>query len=227
MRKFTRKLLVAASLLPLFMFSSNVLACSTTPFIGSMCVFAGNFAPRGWAFAHGQLLPIAQYSALFSIVGTTYGGDGRTTFALPDTRGRTLIGWGHGPGLSNYQLGQRGGSETVALEEEQLPSHSHTATTLMSGDIDIDGVINLHVFGGKPNTKSAAGNSLAGLKYASDAPDVMMSPDSVTFSLVAANNFTASTTVSGTGGSQAHENRMPYIAVSWIIALQGYFPSRN
>ncbi len=226
MKKFTRKLLVTASVIPSLMFGSSALACGDTPFIGSMCAFAGNFAPRGWAFAHGQLLPIAQNSALFSILGTTYGGDGRTTFALPDTRGRTLIGWGNGPGLTNYPLGSRGGAESVILSEAQLPSHSHAATTLMSGDIDIDGVINLHAFSGKSNTKSPAGNTFGQAKYATNAPNVMMSPDSITFSLVAENNLSASTTVLSAGVGQAHENRMPYIAVSWVIALQGLYPSR-
>ncbi|MGP8307899.1 phage tail protein [Vibrio sp. YIC-376] len=229
MKKFTRQLLVTASLLPSFMFSSNALACSGDgeQLLGSMCVFAGNFAPRGYSLAHGQLLSISQYTALFSILGTTYGGDGRTTFGLPDTRGRAVIGWGNGPGLSNYQIGARGGSETVTLSELQLPSHSHLASTIISGDIDIDGVINLHAFNDKSNTRSPAGSSLAESKYSTEAPNIMMSPDSVSFSLVAANNLNASTTVSSAGGSQSHENRMPYIAISWVIALQGIYPSRN
>jgi microcystin-dependent protein len=229
MKKFTRQLLVTASLLPSIMFGSNALACSGdgTQLLGSMCAFAGNFAPRGYTLAHGQILSISQYTALFSILGTTYGGDGRSTFGLPDTRGRAVIGWGNGPGLSNYQLGERGGSESVILSETQLPSHSHLASTLMSGDIEIDGVINLHAFSDKSNTRSPVGSSLAESKYSTEAPNIMMSTDSVSFSLVAANNLTASTTVSSAGGGQSHENRMPYIAVSWVIALQGIFPSRN
>ncbi|MEI8597132.1 tail fiber protein [Vibrio sp. M60_M31a] len=141
-----------------------------------------------YTLAHGQILSIAQNTALFSILGTTYGGDGRSTFGLPDTRGRALIGWGNGPGLTNYPLGSRGGTESVILSEAQLPSHSHTASTLMSGDIDIDGVIDLHAFSGKSNTKSPAGNALSGTKYATETPDVAMSPDSISFSFVAENN---------------------------------------
>jgi microcystin-dependent protein len=95
------------------------------PFIGQIIMFAGNFAPRGWAFCDGQLLPIAQNSALFSILGTTYGGDGRSTFALPDLRGRVPLHPGRGPGLSEVRLGDKGGAESVTLTEAQLPSHSH------------------------------------------------------------------------------------------------------
>jgi len=96
------------------------------PFIGEIILFGGNFAPRGWAFCNGQLLPIAQNTALFSILGTTYGGDGRTTFALPDLRGRAAIHPGNGPGLSSYRLGEKGGSETNTLTVNQIPAHSHS-----------------------------------------------------------------------------------------------------
>ena len=98
------------------------------PMLASIMIFAGNFAPRGWAFCDGQLLAISANSALFSLLGTTYGGDGRTTFGLPDLRGRAAIGPRHGPGLSNYALGQRGGVETVTLNITQIPSHTHLAT---------------------------------------------------------------------------------------------------
>src|SRR5690554_6808450 len=94
-------------------------------FIASIIMFGGNFAPRGWAFCHGQLLPIHQHSALFSLLGTTYGGDGITTFALPDFRGRVPVGFGQGPGLPNINLGQTGGSETVTLTQNQMPQHTH------------------------------------------------------------------------------------------------------
>tara|TARA_A100000171_G_scaffold36126_1_gene34790 strand:+ start:2479 stop:3093 length:615 start_codon:yes stop_codon:yes gene_type:complete len=98
---------------------------SADPLLGEITMFAGNFAPRGWAFCDGRLLAISQYSALFSILGTTYGGDGRTTFALPDLRGRVPIQQGSAPGLSNYQLGQKGGSEQVTITLQNLPSHNH------------------------------------------------------------------------------------------------------
>ncbi len=102
------------------------------PFLGQIMIFGGNFAPRGWAFCQGQLLPIAQNTALFSILGTTYGGDGRTTFALPDMRGRVVVSPGHGPGLSNYNLGQKGGSQTNTLTIANLPQHNHQVTIPVS-----------------------------------------------------------------------------------------------
>ena len=109
--------------------ASTGLACSPDGYLGSMNVFGGNFAIRGCAFADGQLVPINDNTALFSLLGTTYGGDGRTTFALPDTRGRTVVGAGSGPGLPNVSQGQIGGSATATLSNTNLPSHSHSATT--------------------------------------------------------------------------------------------------
>src|ERR1041385_3867939 len=97
-----------------------------TPFLGAICMFGFNFAPRGWAFCNGQILPIAQNTALFSLLGTTYGGNGQTTFALPDLRGRVPIHFGQGPGLSLYDLGQVGGSETVTLTPSTMPAHNHS-----------------------------------------------------------------------------------------------------
>lgn len=104
------------------------------PFIGEIIMFGGNFAPRGWAFCNGQLLPISENTALFSILGTTYGGDGRTTFALPDFRGRAVVHAGRGPGLSDYDLGQKGGSETNTLTVNQLPAHQHVINAKEEAD---------------------------------------------------------------------------------------------
>jgi len=169
--------------------------------LGGMCVFAGNFAPRSWALAQGQLLSIASNTALFSILGTMYGGDGRTSFGLPDTRGRAVIGVGTGPSLSNYRVGQKGGLETVILNTNQMPSHNHSvAPSAVSGQGNSD----------TPTGKVPARVPRQSL-YSSAAPDVSM----------------RATTSSNTGGSQAHENRSPFIAMNWIIALQGIFPSRN
>jgi len=106
------------------------------PFIGQLMCVGFNFAPRGWAFCEGQLLPIAQNTALFSLLGTMYGGDGRTTFGLPDLRGRVPIGFGQGPGLSNYQQGSAGGSEAVTLTTQQMPSHSHAVNANNSDATD-------------------------------------------------------------------------------------------
>jgi microcystin-dependent protein len=177
------------------------------PFLGEIKLFAGNFAPRTWAYCDGQLLAISQNSALFSILGTTYGGDGRTTFALPDLRGRAAIHPGTGPGLRTYQLGQRGGVERIQLTIANLPSHNHTATSTTSvnvgdtgGESDPDG----NFLGeGDVYTGASAGNKL------NDAA------------------VTTATTIGMQGGQQSYSNLQPFLGVHYIIALQGVFPSRN
>jgi len=168
------------------------------PFIGQIIFFAGNFAPRGWAFCNGQLLSVAENTALFAILGTTYGGNGQTNFALPDLRGRVPVHPGHGPGLSNYALGQQAGTETVTLGITQIPSHGHTFTPGCSSD--------------PPNSQTPDNNVPAALDsqaYGSEA-NANMRP---------ANSSTA-------GGSQAHDNLPPYTCVNFIIAVEGAFPSR-
>ncbi|SEQ94487.1 Microcystin-dependent protein [Nitrosomonas sp. Nm51] len=194
---------VSVSLFLGILASNKVQACSSDPMLGSMCVFAGNFAPRKWALANGQLMSISENQALFSLLGTTYGGDGRTTFALPDTRGRAIIGAGHGTGLSNYTLGAKGGAETVTLTQPQLPVITPTATVhAQSGNVST----------GSPGNNVWATDGRQNL-YSNVAPDVTMNPGAVT--------------VNPFGGGESHENRPPYIAMNWIIALQGEYPSRN
>ena len=197
------------------MLAPSAHACGSEPMLGTMCLFAGNFAPRGFAFTDGQLLSIAQNSALFSILGTTYGGDGSTTFALPDTRGRVIVGPRQGAGLSTYALGQRGGQERVALTLNEMPSHSHAATTTVS--------VTANGQSANGNQDGPAGNVWAnkprGAQYSTQAPNVTMAAGALT--------ATATTAVAAAGGSQAHENRPPYIAINYIIALQGIFPSRQ
>ena len=179
------------------------------PMIGEVRIFAGNFAPRSWALCHGQLLPISQNQALFSILGTTYGGDGRTTFALPDLRGRVAVSQGNGPGLSDYRLGQRGGVETVTLNTTQIPSHTHIMTGGVSVSVNTEGA----------TTNEGAGNTLGAgsIIFNANAPEAGENINGVTSTLAAGN----------TGGNQSHENRQPYLAVNYIIALQGVFPSRS
>jgi microcystin-dependent protein len=170
----------------------------STPFIAEIVMFGGNFAPRTWALCDGQLLSIASNTALFSLLGTTYGGDGRVTFALPDMRGRVSVHAGTGSGLSTYRLGQRGGSETEQLTTNQMPSHNHA---LLNNAVDDDA-----------NTTNVDGNALAGgAFYSTDTPDTSTKP-----------NVTGNM-----GGSQAHNNIQPYCTVNYIIALTGIFPSRN
>jgi len=170
----------------------------SSPFIAEIIMFAGNFAPRSWAFCDGQLLAISQNNALFSLLGTTYGGDGRVTFGLPEMRGRVSIHPGNGPGLSAYQLGERGGQENVTLTENQLPSHAHPTLNNAVNNV--------------PNTANASGNTLAnGSFYSTDAPDSATQPS----------------TTGNAGANQSHGNIQPYVCVNYIIALQGVFPSRN
>ena len=168
------------------------------PFIGEIRMFAGNFAPRNWAFCDGQLLAISQNDALFSLLGTIYGGDGRTTFGLPDLRSRTPIHAGTGPGLSPRRIGERGGVETVTLTTAQLPAHGH------GGAVAVDDVA---------NSSSPAGNTLA------DSSTPVYVPGG-------ADGMNA-TSVSAAGGGQAHPNMMPFQAIHFIISLFGIFPSRN
>lgn len=162
------------------------------PFIGEIKLFAGNFAPRGWAFCNGQLLSIAQNTALFSILGTTYGGNGQTTFALPDLRGRAALGWGDGPATSPVQLGEQGGTETTTLTTANLPPHNH-ALAVSNGD-----------GGGK-----SAGYIGSGVW--SDHTDATAPANTIT----------------STGGGQPFNNRQPYLGLSYIIALEGVYPSRS
>jgi microcystin-dependent protein len=173
-------------------------------YMGSIVLFAGNFEPRNWAYCDGRLLPIASYQALFSLLGTTYGGDGRTTFALPDLRGRVPISSGNGPGLTPRPLGSRAGQERVTLHDTEMPTHSHTASGTIKAKEEADN--------GDPSNNFIAGN---GSTIFGTTSDVQM------------NNNSVNVTVNSAGGSQAHENMPPYLALNYIICLQGLFPPRN
>ena len=173
------------------------------PFIAEIRIFAGNFAPRGWAFCDGQLLPIAQNTALFSLIGTTYGGDGRTTTALPNLQGRAPMHPGRGPGLTARRLGEKVGTETVTLTEAQIPSHDHT----------LRGSTGLASPGGPTNTSSLARSRGGITAYQTNT----------TANLVDLNSSALSTT----GGGQAHTNLQPFLTLNFIIALQGLYPSRG
>lgn len=172
------------------------------PFIAEIRIFAGNFAPRNWAFCNGQLLPIAQNTALFSLIGTTYGGDGRTTTALPNMRGRAPMHPGNGPGLTSRRLGERSGVTTVTLSEAQMAAHSHTQQARTdSADLNAPA----------SNRSLARANGGAGYQQNTTANQVSLAPQAVT----------------NTGGSGAHNNVQPALALSFIIALAGLYPSRN
>ncbi len=192
------------------------------PFIGQITMFAGNFAPRAWAFCDGQLLAISSNSALFSILGTTYGGDGRTTFALPDLRSRVPIHPGTGPGLSTYKLGQRGGQQSVTLTINQLPQHNHIVNT---SNLQAITPVSIPVVSGLADgnnpEESHLAEASAGNIYSSGTPDATLP----TFNAVG--GISGTITTLNAGNQQPFSIVQPYNTVNYIIALQGIFPSRN
>lgn len=171
-------------------------------FIGQLALVAFNFAPQNWALCNGQTLPISQYQALFSLLGTSYGGDGVTTFALPDLQGRVPIHAGTGAGLSPYSVGQKGGVESVSLNVTQMPAHTHQINTYDNATTP-------------PVEKSPTGNILGGptkfASYATEAPNSTLSANSVT----------------PQGGSTPHTNLQPFLVLNWVICLNGIYPSRS
>lgn len=178
-------------------------------FIGSVILFAGNFAPRDWAYCDGSLQSIAQNTALFSILGTTYGGNGQTTFALPDLRGRVPVAPGQGPGLSNYSLGQMSGTESVTLLSTNLPAHTHALSVTAQ----------VAVSDNTGNTDEAAGSFLANTNtpvYNSvQAPGGQL------------NGVSTNVQISNQGSNQPMSLMQPYLAINYIICLYGIYPSRN
>lgn len=186
------------------------------PFIGQIIMFGGNFAIRGYALTNGQLLSIAQNTALFSILGTTYGGNGQTTFALPNLQSRVPIHFGQGPGLSPYQLGQQAGTETVTLTIPQMPAHNHAAVAT-----------------GTPasTSKATLQTPQNGSVLGRGVDDVGSAVPEIYHPAGTATNITLggapTVTVGVQGGSQPHPNIQPYLALNFQIALEGIFPSRN
>jgi microcystin-dependent protein len=170
------------------------------PFVAEIRIFPFNFAPKGWAWCDGQLLPLSQNTALFSLLGTTYGGNGKSNFALPDLQGRAPMHPGQGPGLSLHDLGETGGSETVTLLESEIPSHSHT---LRASSDDAD----LQIPGPGFSVAKSTGQAL----YSTTATLVSMAPE----------------TLAPAGGDQPHNNMQPYLTFYFCIALQGVFPPRT
>ena len=171
----------------------------STPFVGEVRLFAGNFAPAGWAFCDGSLYPISENETLFALIGTTYGGDGQVTFAMPDLRGRVPVHQGTGPGLSTRTIGERGGTETVTLTVAQMPAHTHAlraSSAAATGSAP----------GGAVLAATGAVNS-----YGSGTPTTPM----------------AAGALAAQGGGQPHENMAPFLTVSYIISLYGIFPQQN
>ena len=186
------------------------------PILGQIMLFGFNFAPRGWALCQGQLLSIEQNQSLFSLLGTTYGGNGITTFALPDLRGRAPIGFGTGPGLTNKNLGSTGGAETVTLNTSQMPSHNHTASA--GGNVLLSGTPGVRDTPNAGDLPAAPGFSegLGVTKVNAYGP----ATDTVNGQALPA------PTIGNQGGNLSHNNMSPYIGMNYCIALQGVFPSR-
>jgi microcystin-dependent protein len=172
------------------------------PFVGEIRIFPFNFAPKGWAFCDGQLLPISQNTALFSLLGTFYGGDGRSTFALPNLQGLAPLNFGQGPGLSQYFIGQQGGEQNVTLYQTEMPLHSHGALAVAGP-------------GGQNPAPATAWSELTqrgqSAYAASGGSNVLMNPAALSIA----------------GGSQPHNNMPPYLTLNFCIALQGIFPPRS
>lgn len=171
------------------------------PFVAEIRIFPFNFAPKGWAWCDGQLLPLSQNTALFSLLGTTYGGNGKSNFALPDLQGRAPMHPGQGPGLSLHDLGETGGSETVSLLESEMPAHSHA---MRAHDLDL-GELN------SPAANRSLAKSANATAYVAATNLVSLSPQ----------------TLAPAGGDQPHNNMQPYLTFYFCIALQGVFPPRT
>lgn len=195
----------------------------TNEYIGEITMFAGNFAPRNTALCQGQILSIAQNTALFSILGTTYGGNGQTTFALPDLRGRSPIQQGQGPGLSNISLGEVAGTESTTLTINQMPIHTHTATFSGTGST-------LSAATAKASLQlPSAGTVLAkSVDNAGTAvPQIYAPSGTATPAALGGLNVAGTVTNAVAGGSQPFSLRNPYLGLNFIITLFGIFPSRN
>ena|SRR5256885_3335254 len=173
----------------------------SNPFVAEIRIFAGNFAPRGWAMCNGQILPISQNTALFSLLGTTYGGNGQSTFALPDLQGSAPMQQGQGPGLSLYDLGQLGGEQTVTLLQSEIPVHNHVVKGTGNDGVNFPPTNGVWAVPGADRGLS---------QYANAGNNTLMGP----------------TAYSIAGGSLPHNNMPPYLCLTFIIALQGVFPAR-
>jgi microcystin-dependent protein len=207
------KKIVFSLFLTVMPFSAS--ACGSTPYVGEICTFAFNFCPVGYAEANGQLLNIADFETLFNLIGTSYGGDGISTFAVPDSRGRIVVGKGQGSGLSNVTIGEQGGQENVTLGVLNLPQHTHIGRTSVISTLR----------GTTANGKSlnSQGNVLANQatanRYNTGNANVKLGASSI--------ESTAMTSTSKTGNDMPFDNRQPFLGLTHCIALQGIYPTIN
>jgi microcystin-dependent protein len=198
---FKRRLAFAAGGAAFMVAKPREARADNDPWLGEIALVAFNFAPKGWALCNGQILPISGNQALFSLLGTTFGGDGTINFALPDLRGRVPIHYGQGSGLSSYNMGERGGVESLALTAAQMPAHAHALNaSSLNGTSDTPGP-------GVVPAKNASGVP----EYSSGAPNTSL----------------AATAIGAAGGGQAHENRQPFLVMNYVISLGGLFPAQN
>ncbi len=213
------------------------------PLLGQINSVGFNFNPRDWALCAGSILAISQNSALFALLGCQFGGDCRTSFALPDTRGRSMIGVGTGPGLDTYQWGERGGAEYVVLSLSQMPIHSHSATftptgSAAGGQTTAEATVN--VITNAPSTTTTdptdaflaagpTGGAPSGRVFAKGTPNATMAPDAVSVTVTGGGGGITGgvVTVNNNGGSHPVPTVNPYVAVYQVISMQGIFPSRN
>lgn len=212
MSKKSIKTLLALTIATL---SGSAAACGSEPYLGEVCTFANTFCPNGYAEADGRLLLISQNQALFSLLGTTYGGDGRSNFALPDLRGRNPIGIGAGPGLAPVDLGEMSGLENQSLILPNMPLHTHTATTTVTAT--------LHAVSGNGNATNPSGKlpAISANRdniYSNSTANAEMSPEAIT--------APATTSVGVAGGNQPFSVRNPYVGMRYCVATSGLFPTR-
>ena len=191
-----------------FLFSKSLHA--QTPYIGEIRIFAGNYEPAGWMFCQGQLLPISEYETLFNLIGTTYGGDGQSTFALPDLRGRVPVGTGQRPGGSNFSIAQSSGAENFTITTANMPAHQHNAQLMVNnGNATVNAPTGLSTIA---NSGTLSGRPfMPDMSYSNTTPDVLLDTRAT----------------SSTGSSQPVSLIKPYLGVNYIISYQGIYPSQN
>lgn len=236
MKKSMQNLLASSLIASVSLWAPH--ASASEPFIGQIMMFAGNFAPAGWAQCDGQLLAINQNAAMFSILGTMFGGDGETTFGLPDLRGRSPVHQGSGPGLPTATMGQKGGATSFSLNTNNLPNHSHSATaSITSTAVSTLSGLSATLYGANvsgdkhlPGGNALASKSRTNIYSSDDVPNVAMHTDSIEINGGTVNTTvtsTSSVSIGNTGGNQAVSHRSPYQVVNFIIALDGFYPSQS